>query len=327
MIILSLPWTHSDYEQLVGRVIRQGSNFSVVDIVIPKVNISYFDKREGIDDVWSWDGHKLNVINFKRDLFGIVVDGIIPPNIITNSTELKRRSIKSLNDFIESVNNGEIQIKGRTETEKEFLEHSELIIKEKKIHEFKEMNRLWNTSNSGTTFKRLQKNPEEHKKYHNVYRETRKDWEEIPYEVIAEKINKLNKPNHIVADFGCGDNLLKTKILNNVLSFDMGKTDENDDSVIICDVTNLPIEDNSIHIGVFALSLMGKNNREMIKEAKRVIINGGKLFIAEPNIRWEDKGEAGIDEVKNILEAEGFEVIGEIDERKQFFYICAVNTL
>ena len=53
LIPLILPWTSSEYEQLLGRVNRQGSNFDNVNVYIPQVIVSRERKngvgiREGI---------------------------------------------------------------------------------------------------------------------------------------------------------------------------------------------------------------------------------------------------------------------------------------
>jgi superfamily II DNA or RNA helicase len=205
MILMSLPWTHSEYDQLIGRIIRQGSNFKKVDIIIPKVIINYIE--DGKHKTWSRDRHKLNVIRFKKDLFGIVVNGIIPSNIVTDLTSIKRKTIDSLNEIIKKVNNGEIEI-NRDEVIKEFLTHSDLDKYRRKLGEFSEIQRLWSVRKSNTNFILIKEDKSIWDEYHKQYRKIREDWtEEYPYKVIANKINKLNKPNLIIADFGCGDNL------------------------------------------------------------------------------------------------------------------------
>jgi ribosomal RNA-processing protein 8 len=104
----------------------------------------------------------------------------------------------------------------------------------------------------------------------------------------------------------------------------MGKNDGDD--VIICDMSELPISDGSVHIGVFSLSLMGSNYKDYLKEAKRVIVTGGRLFIAEPYNRWENR-ENGIDELRLELESEGFDVIGNIITTESFIYVDAINSI
>lgn len=54
------------------------------------------------------------------------------------------------------------------------------------------------------------------------------------------------------------------------------------DKVIECDMKSVSkyIDDNSLDVIVFSLSLMGKNWKDYIIEAKRCLSNRGSLFIA-----------------------------------------------
>jgi len=324
LICIGLPWTHSEYEQLVGRIQREGSPHTSIDVIIPKVVINYVD-NDGENKSWSRDRHKLNIIKYKKDLFGIVVNGIIPDGIVSDLGSIKQKSLKSLANIIERIKSGEITIGvSREELEKEYLEHSEIDEYRRKLSAFGELNQKWNTRNSNTTFGEITKDSKEWHEYHRRYREVRKNWsaEETPFNVISAKINKLDKPHLIVGDFGCGDNLLKTGVQNQVLSFDMFAID---DSVTIADITKLPLADDSIHIGVFSLSLMGRNYKDALKEAKRVMVSGGRLYVAEPLTRWENR-EDGIEELRVEIEGQGFEVLN-MHTNDKFVFVDAVNAL
>jgi len=52
---------------------------------------------------------------------------------------------------------------------------------------------------------KLKSNPEDWYYYHTLYSEKRKEWDEIPYVEIGKMITR---PEFIVADLGCGENLL-----------------------------------------------------------------------------------------------------------------------
>ena len=52
MVLLSLPWTDSDYKQLIGRIYRKNSNFDRVNIWIPMVRFSQIHKVGYDDKVW-----------------------------------------------------------------------------------------------------------------------------------------------------------------------------------------------------------------------------------------------------------------------------------
>lgn len=148
-----------------------------------------------------------------------------------------------------------------------------------------------------------------------------KDWDEIPYEVIAKKIK--NK-NHVVADFGCGENLLKTLIPNKVLSFDHVSIDE---SVIACDMSDLSIylENESIDVAVFSLSLWGTNYKDYIKEAYRVLSFGGFIYISEPVKNYEEEGEE--QKLIDVIREQGFDITtnNSIEKTDKFIYITGIK--
>mmetsp|Transcript_5510 Transcript_5510/g.6372 ORF Transcript_5510/g.6372 Transcript_5510/m.6372 type:complete len:364 (-) Transcript_5510:42-1133(-) len=54
-----------------------------------------------------------------------------------------------------------------------------------------------------------------------------------------------------------------------------------------CDMSNVPLEDGTVDIGVFVLALMGTNIADFIREAHRVLTPDGKLKIAEVRSRFE----------------------------------------
>ena len=138
-------------------------------------------------------------------------------------------------------------------------------------------------------------------------------WDEIPYEYIATKIKNRNQ---IIADFGCGENKFKYCLPNKVHSFDHVAFDE---TVIACDMKNVPLENESIDVAMFSLSLWGSNYEDYIKEAYRVLNYGGVIYIAEPSKSY-DTPELK-DELKSLLVRNGFEIVGDIENRGKFIYI------
>lgn len=184
------------------------------------------------------------------------------------------------------------------------------------LGEFSEMNKSWNTTNSKDNHKRLNKDKTEWFKYHELYSNSRNKWNEIPYIELSKKIK--DRPDWIVGDFGCGENLLSKEIKNKVHSFDHVAIDE---SVISCDLTDVPLHNNVLDVVVFSLSLMGTNYKEYFDEAYRVLRPMGVVFIAEPATRWEDREE----ELKGMLEASGFKVTGDIKHSDRFIYVDAIK--
>lgn len=184
------------------------------------------------------------------------------------------------------------------------------------LGEFSEMNKTWNTTNSKNNHKRLNKDKSEWFKYHELYSNSRKKWNEIPYIELSKKIK--DRPDWIVGDFGCGENLLSKEIKNKVHSFDHVAID---DSVKSCDLTDVPLHNNVLDVVVFSLSLMGTNYKEYFDEAYRVLRPMGVVFIAEPATRWEDREE----ELKGMLEASGFKLSGDIKHTDRFIYVDAIK--
>ena len=104
MIILTLPWTDSEYTQLKGRIYRQGSKFGSVDIIIPQVKINLGNKE------WSWDIQRLKLIRQKRSLADAAVDGIIPKKNLPSIKKLCSDSLYALKEWKKRVNEGDIRL-------------------------------------------------------------------------------------------------------------------------------------------------------------------------------------------------------------------------
>lgn len=98
LVIMSLPWTHAEYEQLIGRIWRQGSKFKSIEVVIPQVYI------EMEDYVWSWDKYRMDRIEHKKTLGDCAMDGIIPSEKIATPQTMLKRAIESLDVWVERLN-------------------------------------------------------------------------------------------------------------------------------------------------------------------------------------------------------------------------------
>ena len=309
MIILTLPWTDSEYTQLKGRIYRQGSKFGSVDIIIPQVKINLGNKE------WSWDIQRLKLIKQKRSLADAAVDGIIPKKNLPSIKKLCSDSLNALKEWKKRVNEGDIRLIKREDLSFplkpdiiEYLRPS--------LGDFSQLNQKWSVTNSKNTFKRLGENKEEWYYYHELYRQKRKEWDEIPYVEIAKKITK--RKDWIVADMGCGENLLSKEIPNKVYGFDYVACEP---SVTECDITNVPLEDSSVDVVVYSLSLMGSNYVEYLKEGHRILKPFGLMFICEPYKKVKDKLEA----YKENLEAIGLNVSSTKNSIKKFVYIDCIK--
>jgi superfamily II DNA or RNA helicase len=314
LIEITQPWTSSDEKQLHGRFIRQGSNFDKVTVIIPQVKIDIDGKT------WSWDKQRTNLIENKKTLADLAVDGKIPSRILPSKETLYKKSIESLEIWKNRINIGDIIENKRKSIDINLYPELDSDSKRQRINsELSEFNRRGKTTLSSTMNKEFNINPESWFKYHSLRRESMKDWSEIPYEYIAKKIK--NK-NHKVADFGCGENLLKNFIPNEVISFDHVAIDE---SVISCDMSDVSkyLDNESIDVAVFSLALWGTNYKDYIKEAYRTLNWGGIIYISEPSKNYETEEE--IEKLINLIKDFGFEIVGGVEKRNKFIYIRGIK--
>ena len=317
-IIISLPWTNSELYQLERRVNRKGSNFKEtgMDVIIPIVSISNGKKN------FNWDKHRYDTVMYKATIANAAVDGIIPDKIMPNREKMIKNADDNMDVWIKRLRNNDILTVEREELET-FLypDITDEELRRQKIEsELSEFNRRGKTTKSSTMHNEFTDNPDSWRHYHALRNESMKDWEEIPYEHIAKKIK--NK-KHKVVDFGCGENKFKNCIPNNnVTSFDHVAFD---DTVIACDMKDVSqwLEEESVDICVFSLALWGTNYKDYITEAYRVLNYGGVIHIAEPGKYYETPEQE--EEFKNLIEAVGFEVVGDIEKRGKFIYITGIK--
>ena len=102
---------------------------------------------------------------------------------------------------------------------------------------------------------------------------------------------------------------------NTVHSYDLVAAN---DSVTVADIAHLPLEDASVDIVVFCLSLMGTNIRDFIFEAARILKTGGVLKIAELESRFRGE-DLSVDKFIQDIEKFGFKNSWK-DLKNDFFY-------
>ena len=101
IVFVTLPWSNAEYQQIVGRLWRQNSEFQRVEVILPQVVLR--EERAGI---WSWDDLRLRCIEFKRTLADVVLDGTIPHGGLPSREELHRRSLVALKVWADNVGKG-----------------------------------------------------------------------------------------------------------------------------------------------------------------------------------------------------------------------------
>lgn len=81
-------------------------------------------------------------------------------------------------------------------------------------------------------------------------------------------INAKVPPTHVIADFGCGEAKLAASIPHQTHSFDLFALNER---VTACDMSTTPLQDQTVDVAIFCLSLMGTEVGKYIAEANRVL--------------------------------------------------------
>ncbi|ANB11661.1 Rrp8p [Sugiyamaella lignohabitans] len=174
---------------------------------------------------------------------------------------------------------------------------------------FRWINEQLYTTTSETALKLIQESPDIFDEYHEGFRSQVKSWPENPVDTLVSKFKeRLEKPINapgglpgngdgtvVVADMGCGEAQLardlykvkgskKTKKLKfQIHSFDLKKANE---LITVADIKNVPLPDQSCHVVVFCLALMGTNFLDFVKEALRILKPKGELWIAEIKSRF-----------------------------------------
>lgn len=181
---------------------------------------------------------------------------------------------------------------------------------------FRELNEELYTTTSSTAFQRFSSKPVLYEQYHEGFRKQVEQWPVNPVNVFSHwLISRFQKhASCVVADFGCGDAALAQKLLDMkykkkcpfvVHSFDLVAASP---LVTACDMANVPLEDKTVDVAVFCLSLMGTNLADFVREAHRVLKNKGILKVAEVRSRFESTSNKDeLNDFVKILDKLGFE--------------------
>lgn len=204
---------------------------------------------------------------------------------------------------------------------------------------FRWINEQLYTISSEDALKLIKDTPSLFDEYHQGFTQQVASWPENPVDVFVDQIKTrakarpVNAPGGlpglknkqvVIADMGCGEAKLSldvSKFVNQynkknkkknlevlVHSFDLKKHNER---ITVADIKNVPIPDESCSVVIFCLALMGTNFLDFIKEAWRILIPRGELWIAEIKSRFgesstaKDSEKIG-EEFVNSLKAFGF---------------------
>ena len=300
-----LPWTHAEFVQIQGRIYRQGQKQNV-KLVVPR---TFVDLEEGR---WSWCSTKLDRLEYKKTIADAAVDGVVPEGQLRTPAQ----ALQDAMAWLRRLQTGDLSEIERRKIRVP-LPLGDAAERERRVRrfgDFSKMNRRWNGANSTTTHARLQESPEEWQQYHTLYQEARKTWPAVPLEELAAWASKAD--GWQIGDFGCGEALLAEQLSDRhvVHSFDHVAINEH---VVACDISNVPLEDSSLDVAVFSLSLMGRNFRDYLREAHRTLKVYGHIHIVEASSRFTD-----VDGFRASLEVMGFErvAVRKIGDRFTWFH-------
>ncbi|KAL5011263.1 hypothetical protein ScPMuIL_009814 [Solemya velum] len=223
-----------------------------------------------------------------------------------NKTDL--RKIKKTKFKEEELPNSD----GRKETNKK--EKKQLTLKERMTEQlnaarFRYLNEQLYTQTGKESLQLFRNDVAAFKVYHQGYQTQVDRWPSNPVDIIINEI-KTGPSSLVVADFGCGDAKLARSIPCKVHSFDLVALNKH---VTVCDMAKVPLQNKSVDIAVFCLSLMGTNLVDFLTEANRILKNGGILKIAEVISRIQKLSNF----VKQV-ECFGFKVTKQDPSNKMF---------
>ena len=310
LIINSLPWTNARYQQLIGRLRRWKQKADFVKVVIIKASLNYRGQKH------DYDQKKWNRIEYKKTLADCAVDGILPERGLVTPEQAHKEALR----WLERLERGEASTVSRSDLEVE-LTPAEIRYREIKYGDLSKHHQRINSELSETTHKRMQNHPEEWLDYHRKLKEKRKTWSVDPLEELISRVKMMSSKLKI-GDFGCGEAKLMEQIgSDRVISFDHVAVN---DKVKVCDVKSVSkyVDDASLEVAVFSLSLMGKNWRDYIVEAKRCLPTRGSMLIAETTVSLAEGGR--LSELRNMIKEHGF-AIDLDEERGDFTFIEATK--
>jgi superfamily II DNA or RNA helicase len=310
LILNVLPWTRAEYDQLLGRIYRQGQvSNAPVTVIIPLTYATVNGQR------WSWCESKMQRLAFKKSIADAAVDGVVPEGHLRSPAQ----AYQDVLAWLERLEAGEVQVIARPRIVVPLPDTNlaDLKRRRRRYGDFSTMNRIWNQSESQATHQRLQENREEWAQYHTLYQEARKDWAVVPYEEMIRWCQK--RSGYIIGDFGCGEAKLAKELSDRhtVHSFDHVAINDN---VVACDMAHVPLDDETLDMAIFSLSLMGANFADYLREAYRSLKLDGDLHIFESTSRFSSR-----DTFVAGLKRLGFVVIS-VEDKWKFTHIRAIKT-
>jgi superfamily II DNA or RNA helicase len=286
-------------EKTLGSWIRhQRENYKKKNKCMTQERIQECEKH----DWWVWDGRK-----------------VIPTKSQPNSASIN--TTNSTNNTIATKTKKSMTIKSVSKNDKQPQVSQKVKSKIKTMSKISQLHKTYKTMNSTNLHNLFQQDKTKWHEYHKIAEanDATFDEESIPRnQIISDLSNIKGKRERIVVDMGCGmkhvANHFEAKKDNKFIfkNYDHISIDE---SVESCDISSLPLENDSVEICILSLAMWGSNCASYVKEAYRVLESRGQLYIIEATKRWTSNMENEAcfgDKLKVIIKSEGFHIRREV---------------
>jgi ribosomal RNA-processing protein 8 len=184
--------------------------------------------------------------------------------------------------------------------------------------QFRWLNDMLYSTTSTEAYSEFNKDPNLFEAYHSGFARQAQKW---PTNPVDQCISFLSRHSQLktIGDFGCGEAKiakdLHGKESRKIFSFDL--VDGGNAAITACNIANVPLNDESLDVAIFNLSLMGIDWPLFVKEARRCLKEGGLLYISEVVSRLQKGVEAF--EVSG-LKAAGFTVLRSVASKGNYFH-------
>jgi superfamily II DNA or RNA helicase len=300
------------------------------------------NRNENEKIIGNWLSHQIK--NYKKKL-----DSMKDPEIYSQWTQFLEEYKQYFDNTLDDNSVEEETIKPKksmklkeitTKEPKEPKESQEQRQKRTKS-ELSVLHQRYKTLTSQNLQKEFQGSPELWHQYHAISEENEKSFpeESIPRNRIIQELTEIKgKRTRSVVDMGCGKAQIAEHFANDsrftFINYDHVSSKEN---VLVQDISQTPLEDDSVEICILCLAMWGSNCHDYVREAYRILESGGKLYIMEATKRWtsvatesvatesvateSEGGEPG-DKLKNLLEETGFQIVKSSVE-KFCLFVCS----
>lgn len=310
LIIATLPWTASDYDQLLGRFFRPKSDGTVghVRVVVPWTSIP---DPARVDGEWSLDGARWRRSRYKASLADTAVDGVLPQGELRSpdqAFEDLQAWLRRLNERSPNSEHVRPSLTVERPTDADVpASTSELV----------QFHARLARSTSATTHARMRSAPEEWRRYHAQVAEAAESWPFRPVERCRAWIERRIARRGaalVVADLGCGLAVLQASLREScrVLSFDhVGAHD----GVVVANIAeHVPLADESVDIAVLSLAADWQSDwGGCVREAARILAVDGQLLFWETPTFIERVG--GLSVLTTAFASLGLTVVQTLEER------------